>query len=79
MLGRLTNEEFIKRFNHEQKHGSGHGMTCGGKIHQKGSPNLVAVQREGKVVLVCPMETCDYVQTFFPKERPQSKNWGEDR
>lgn len=78
MFGGLTNEEFIKRFNVEQKHGSGHGMTCGGKQHKKGSPNLVAVEHKGEVVLVCPLETCDYVQKFIPEKLSQGLDWWED-
>lgn len=78
MLGGLTNGEYIERFNREQEYGFGHGMTCGGGIHQTGSPNLVAVEREGEVILVCPLETCEYTQKFISEERSHGLDWWED-
>ena len=60
----MTNKEIIKQIARWQVSDYTHGLTCGSDTCNH--VLLEPVEKNGKVVLVCPTEGCGYEQSYIP-------------
>ena len=60
----MKNEEIIKQIARWQASDFVHGLTCGSDTCNH--VLLEPVEENGKVILVCPTEGCDYKQSYIP-------------
>lgn len=61
----MTNEDIIKQIARWQVSDYVHGLTCGSDTCNH--VLLEPIEKNGKVILVCPTEGCDYEQEHLPK------------
>lgn len=58
-----TNQQVIDNFNKWQKSGKGHPYTC--NTHSQ--TDLIAIERNGKVIFICPIRDCIFKQNIDPE------------
>jgi hypothetical protein len=61
----MKNEDIIKQIARWQVSDYVHGLTCGSDTCNH--VLLEPIEKNGKVILVCPTEGCDYEQEYLPK------------
>jgi hypothetical protein len=61
----MKNEEIIKKITRWQACDCVHGLTCG--LNDCDHVLLEAIEKDGKVILVCPTEGCSYEQEYIPE------------